>query len=67
VRIVVAEGPPDEEGLYFTPVRDGEEQLRLEYRPVTGDGPAQRTVSYDVTVPPERTLFGRLRAAFRWR
>ena len=67
VRRVVAEGPPNEEGLYFTPVRDGEEQLRLEYRPVSGDGPAQRTVSYDVTVPPERTLLGRLRAAFRWR
>src|SRR6267378_3435371 len=35
VRAVVAEGPADEQGLNFTPVRSGEEQLRLEYRPVS--------------------------------
>jgi predicted secreted protein len=63
MRMVVAEGPPDQEGLYFTPVRDGEEQLRLEYRPVSGEGPAQRSVSYDVTVPPETWMVGRIRSA----
>lgn len=47
---VVLEGPPDEHGLNFTPVRDGDEQLRLEYVPLTGERTAQRTVSYDITV-----------------
>ena len=51
VRAVVAEGPADESGLNFTPVRSGEQQLRLEYRPVGGEGAPQRIVSYDVTVP----------------
>ena len=54
---VAAEGPGDAEGMNFTPVRSGEEKLRLEYRPVSGDGAAQRVVSYDVTVP-ERGFFG---------
>ena len=47
---VVLEGAPDEQGLTFTPVRDGDEQLKFEYRPVTGDGAVQRSVSYDITV-----------------
>jgi hypothetical protein len=47
---VVLEGAPDPNGLSFTPVRDGEEQLRFEYRPVSGDGKPQRIVSYDITV-----------------
>ena len=47
---VVLEGAPEPDGLSFTPVRDGDEQLRLEYRPVSGDGQAQRVVSYDITV-----------------
>src|SRR3982751_6791139 len=47
VRMVLAEGPPGDQGLSFTPVRTGEEQLRLEYRPVAGEGPVQRAVSYD--------------------
>jgi len=51
VRAILAEGPADETGLNFTPVRSGEEQLRLEYRPVGGEGTPQRIVSYDVTVP----------------
>ena len=65
VRAVVAQGPGDEKGLNFTPVRSGEEQLRLEYRPVSGEGAPQRIVSYDVTVPETgvrawlRSLFGR--------
>ena len=49
--MVVLEGPPDKWGFSFTPVRSGEEKLRLEYRPVSGQGTAQRAVSYDVTVP----------------
>jgi predicted secreted protein len=65
VRAVVAEGPADEKGLNFTPVRSGEQQLRLEYRPVSGEGAPQRIVSYDVTVPETglrawlRSLLGR--------
>jgi hypothetical protein len=47
---VVLEGPPDENGLNFTPVRDGEEKLSFEYVPVAGERTAQRTVSYDITV-----------------
>jgi len=47
---VVLEGPPDPNGLNFTPVRDGQQQLRFEYRPVTGEGAPQRVVSYEVTV-----------------
>jgi hypothetical protein len=65
VRAVLAEGPADDKGLNFTPVRSGEELLRLEYRPVSGEGAPQRIVSYDVTVPETgfrawlRSLFGR--------
>ena len=47
---VVAAGAPDAQGFDFTPVRTGNEKLRFEYRPVTGDGAAQKTVSYDITV-----------------
>ena len=50
IRMVMLEGPPTEQGLNFTPVRTGDEQLRVEYRPIEGTGPAQRTVSYDVRV-----------------
>ena len=63
VRAVLAEGPADEKGLNFTPVRSGEEQLRLEYRPVSGEGAPQRIVSYDVTVP-ETGLRAWLRSLF---
>ena len=51
VRSILAEGPADDSGLNFTPVRSGEVQVRLEYRPVGGEGAPQRIVSYDVTVP----------------
>ncbi|HUQ75168.1 MAG TPA: hypothetical protein VM183_10610 [Burkholderiales bacterium] len=47
---VVAEGVPDAQGFMFTPVRTGTEKLRFEYRPMTGEGMAQRVVSYDITV-----------------
>ena len=56
---VVAEGPPNPDGISFTPVRSGEEKLRLVYRPVAG-GEAQRTVDYVVTVPNDSAFF------FRW-
>ena len=47
---VVAEGAPDAEGINLTPVRTGREKLVFEYRPVSGEGAAQKSVSYDVTV-----------------
>jgi predicted secreted protein len=46
---IVAEGPADASGINFTPVRSGEEKLRLEYRPL-GGGAAERTVDYGVKV-----------------
>ena len=47
---VMAQGRPDEQGFLFTPVRSGNEKLVFEYRPVEGEGAAQKAVSYDVTV-----------------
>jgi hypothetical protein len=47
---VMAQGSPDEQGFMFTPVRSGNEKLVFEYRPVEGEGAAQKAVSYDVTV-----------------
>ena len=47
---VMAQGAPDENGYVFTPVRSGQEKLVFEYRPVSGEGTAQKSVSYDVTV-----------------
>jgi hypothetical protein len=47
---VIAQGRPDEQGFMFTPVRSGNEKLTFEYRPVEGEGAAQKAVSYDVTV-----------------
>jgi hypothetical protein len=64
VRMVLAEAPPGEQGMSFTPVRTGEEQLRLEYRPMTGEGPAQRAVAYDVTVLEHTGWLARLRSFF---
>jgi hypothetical protein len=61
---VVPQGPPDADGMMFTPVRSGEEKLQLEYRPVSGPGTAQRTVSYDITVP-EGGIFSRMWDAFK--
>ncbi len=62
---VVAEGPGDPQGINFTPVRSGEEKLRLEYRPVSGDGAAQRVVDYDITVPERRRARRRRRRCAR--
>jgi len=64
VRMVLAEGPPAEQGLDFTPVRTGAEQLRLEYRPIAVEAPAQRSVTYDVTVLDPRGVWGWLRSLF---
>jgi len=47
---VTAQGAADEQGFLFTPVRSGNEKLVFEYRPVEGEGTAQKAVSYDVTV-----------------
>ena len=55
---VVSEGPADANGLSFTPVRSGEEKLRLVYRPIAG-GEAQRTVDYTVTVPNDSAFWFR--------
>lgn len=62
---VVLEGPPDAEGFSFTPVRSGEEKLRFEYRPVAGQGTAERVVSYDITVPEDDGLLYYLRTLSR--
>jgi len=59
---VVPVGAPLPQGIWLTPVRSGTEKLRFEYRPATGEGAVQKTVSYDVTVP--ETQQG-LRALFR--
>ena len=56
---VMVEGPADPDGISFTPVRSGEEKLRMEYRPIAG-GPAQRSVDYTVTVPNDSAFW------FRW-
>jgi len=47
---VMAQGSPDDQGFLFTPVRSGSEKLVFEYRPLEGEGAAQKAVSYDVTV-----------------
>ena len=48
---VAAIGAPYPHGIYFTPVRSGTEKLRFEYRPLNGEGAAEKAVSYDITVP----------------
>lgn len=50
VMTVIAEGAPDAQGFNLTPVRSGQEKLVFEYRLVSGEGAAQKSVSYDVTV-----------------
>jgi len=47
---VMADGPPQPEGMQFTPVRSGTQKLQFDYRPVSGDGAPQRSVSYDIKV-----------------
>ena len=50
VLTVVAIGAPYPHGIYMTPARTGTEKLRFEYRPLVGEGTAEKAVSYDVTV-----------------
>jgi hypothetical protein len=45
--VVIPQGPPETDAWMFTPVRSGEERLRFAM--------ADRTVTYDVTVPDEGT------------
>ena len=62
---IVAQGPADPEGQTFTPVRTGDEKLRLEYKRLTGDAPAERSVTYDVSVPEETGIFSRFWSRLR--
>ena len=62
---IIAQGPADAEGQTFTPVRTGEEKLRLEYKRLNGDAPAERAVTYDVSVPEETGIFSRFWARVR--
>jgi hypothetical protein len=56
--VVIAQGPPEADAWMFTPVRSGKETLRFAM--------AQRTVTYDVTVPEETSsLSGWLRSVLR--
>jgi hypothetical protein len=55
--MVVAEGPPDERGQMFTPVRTGEEKLRLEYRPIDSTADPKRVVEYNINVPEGGRLY----------
>ena len=48
--VVLAETYPQPDGLRMTPIRSGKETLRFEEVPARGEGPAQRSVSYEVTV-----------------
>ncbi len=48
--VVLAEGLVDRNGLRMTPIRSGKETLRFEELPVEGEGAAQRTFSYEITV-----------------
>jgi len=64
---VVAEGPPDQQGQTFTPVRTGEEKLRLEYRPIGPEGgEAKRVLTYDITVPEGGLVFRTWRGIMDW-
>jgi len=49
--VVMAEGLPREEELRMTPIRSGKSTLRFEELPASGEGTAQRVLSYEVTVP----------------
>lgn len=58
IPVVIAQGPPQGDAWMFTPVRSGKETLRFTT--------AQRTVSYEVTVPEETgSLSGWLRSVLR--
>ena len=48
---VMAETAPQPDGLRMTPVRSGKETLRFDEVPLRGEPTAQRSVTYQVTVP----------------
>ena len=48
--VVLVEGAPEPDGLRMTPVRSGSETLRIDEVPLRGEGAAQRSVTYQVTV-----------------
>ena len=48
---VIAVAAPQPDGVQMTPVRSGKETLRFEEVPLRGEGAAQRSVTYQVTVP----------------
>ena len=64
IRMVMLEGAPTDQGLNMTPVRTGDERLRVEYRPIDGTGAPQRTVSYDVRVLENTGPLARMRNSF---
>jgi hypothetical protein len=49
-QMVVAVTPPQPGGYHMTPVRSGTETLRFEEVPAVGQGQAQRSIAYEVTV-----------------
>ena len=48
---VLAETAPERDTRRMTPIRSGKESLRFEELPLKGEGTAQRSLSYEVTVP----------------
>ena len=48
--VVLGETAPQPDGLRMTPVRSGKETLRFDEVPAVGEGAAQRSVTYEVTV-----------------
>ena len=49
--VVLVEGVPARDGVRMTPVRSGTDTLRFDEMPLLGEGSAQRSVTYQVTVP----------------
>lgn len=49
-QMVVAETASRTNGVHMTPVRSGTETLRFEEVPAVGQGQAQRSIAYEVTV-----------------
>lgn len=50
IMTVIPVGAPGADGIELTPVRSGNEKLVFEYRPLGGEGNAEKSVAYDVTV-----------------
>ena len=67
IRMVMLEGAPTQQGINLTPLRTGDERLRVEYLPIEGTGKPQRTVSYDVRVLEDTGPLARMRNSFKRR